>query len=503
MDIAQCFASLSGKILIDGTLRPSASPTAIPVLDPATEAANGEVAESCDTDIEEAVAAARRAQKAWAKRNALARAEALHEIAHGLRKRRAFLAEAMTREMGKPYKESADEVEWSATAYDYYAEIARHDNGRVIGPVVDGQTHLVTKHPLGTVLIIMPFNYPFVLFAWEAAAALAAGNAVILKPSELTSLCSLAMLEAFAHLPPGLVQCLTGTGETGAKLVAHPDVHCVAFTGSIPAGQAVARACAGSFKRTLIEASGNDPFIVMPSAPLEMAAKGAVFSAYINCGQICARAERFYVHASIHDAFVDRVTELSRRIRVGNGLDHVDMGPMVSERERTRFEGLVKRAIDAGATVQCGGGRPSRFNKGFFVEPTVLSGLTQDMEILQTESFGPVIPICKVESFDEAIAHANDSKYALGSVVYTTDLKETMRAVGEIEAGMTWINAPLLDNDAGPFGGWKMSGTGSQLGPEGLEQFRQSKLVMIDPNCSDHDFWWFPYKSQEAYPGPR
>jgi betaine-aldehyde dehydrogenase len=176
---------------------------------------------------------------------------------------------------------------------------------------------------------------------------------------------------------------------------------------------------------------------------------------------------------------------------------------MVSERERTRFEGLVKRAIDAGATVQCGGGRPSRFNKGFFVEPTVLSGLTQDMEILQTESFGPVIPICKVESFDEAIAHANDSKYALGSVVYTTDLKETMRAVGEIEAGMTWINAPLLDNDAGPFGGWKMSGTGSQLGPEGLEQFRQSKLVMIDPNCSDHDFWWFPYKSQEAYPGPR
>ena len=503
MNVLEEFRELSGKVLVDGQIRRSLASQAVTAIDPATEAANGQVAESAAADIEEAVAVAGKAQKAWARRNSLARAEALHEVAHRLRSMRAPLAEAMTREMGKPYKESFDEVEWSATAFDYYAEAARHDNGRVIGPVVDGQTNLVTKHPLGTVLIIMPFNYPFTLFAWEASAALATGNSVILKPSELTSLSSMMMLKALGHLPRGLVQCLTGSGKVGAALVEHPGVHCVAFTGSIPAGQAVARACAGTFKRALIEASGNDPFIVMPSAPLEIAARGAVFSAYINCGQICARAERFYVHDAIHDEFVERVAKLSSHIRIGNGLDKVDMGPMVSERERTRFEGLVKRAIDAGATVNSGGDRPSEFNKGFFVQPTVLSDITQDMEIMRTESFGPVIPICRVESFDEALSHANDSQYALGSVVYTTDLKETMRAASEIEAGMTWINAPLLDNDAGPFGGWKMSGTGSQLGPEGLEQFRQSKLVMIDPNCTDHDFWWYPYKDSEAFAGAR
>lgn len=503
MNVLEEFKRLSGRIIVDGRIRPSAASEAVNAIDPATETVNGQVAESAEADIEEAVAAARTAQKAWARRNALARAEALHEVAHRLRAMRLPLAEAMTREMGKPFKESADEVEWSATAFDYYAELARSDNGRVIGPVVDGQTHLVTKHPLGTVLIIMPFNYPFTLFAWEASAALAAGNSVILKPSELTSLSSMMMLKALDHLPSGLVQCLTGTGATGARLVSHPGVHCVAFTGSIPAGQAVAKACAGSFKRVLIEASGNDPFIVMPSAPLDIAAKGAVFSAYINCGQICARAERFYVHEAVHDEFVSRVTDLTRKIRVGNGLDKVDMGPMVSDRERTRYEGLLKRTIEAGATVNTGGGRPSEFNRGFFVQPTVLSDVTQDMEIMRTESFGPVIPVCRVRSFDEALEHANDSQYALGSVVYTTDMKEAMRSMSEIEAGMTWINAPLLDNDAGPFGGWKMSGTGSQLGPEGLEQFRQSKLVMIDPNCSDHDFWWYPYKDSEAFPGPR
>lgn len=503
MSVLERMAALSGKVLIDGAVRASGSTSAIDSLDPATEARLGHVADATDAEIDEAVAVANRAQKAWNARNALVRAEALHEIAHRLRAMRGALAEAMTRDMGKPYKESSDEVEWSATAYDYYAEIARADNGRIIGPVVDGQTHLVTKHPLGVAAIIMPFNYPFVLFAWEASAALATGNAVILKPSEYTTLSSMMMLEAFDHLPKGLVQCVTGGARVGQRLVEHDDVHCVAFTGSIAAGQAVAKACAGTFKRVLIEASGNDPFIVMPSAPMDIVAKGAVFSAYINCGQICARAERFYVHEDVHDEFVRRVTDLSKRIRIGNGLDKVDMGPLVSARERDRYEGLVRRTIDAGAKVHHGGGRPAGFNQGFFVDTTVLSDVGQHMEIMRNESFGPVMPVCRVKSLDEAIAHANDSKYALGSVVYTTDLKEAMRAMNEIQAGMTWVNAPLLDNDAGPFGGWKMSGTGSQLGTEGLEQFRKSKLVMIDPNCSDHDFWWYPYKDTEAFKGER
>ena len=501
MTVLESFADLSNKMLIDGEYRRTVASRNQDVADPATENTNGEVAHATSEEVDEAVAVANQAQKIWNSSNGLHRAEMLHEIAHKLRANSRALAEAMTREMGKPFKESSDEVEWSATAYDYYAEIGRHEFGRVVGPVVDGQTNLVTKHPLGTVAIIMAFNYPYCLFAWEAAAALAAGNAVILKPSEMTSLSSMMMLGTFDHLPRGLVQCLTGGAETGSNLINHSDVHGVAFTGSIKAGQAVASACAPNFKRCLIECSGNDPFIVMPSAPMDVVARGAVFSAYINCGQICARAERFYIHEDVHDDFLHRVTELSKQVRVGNGLDRVDMGPMTSQKERDRFEGLVQRTIESGAVVECGGGRPSEFNRGYFVEPTVLSGVTQDMEIMQTESFGPVIPVCKVKDFDQAIEYANDSKYALGSVVYTTDMRESHRAISELEAGMTWVNAPLLDNDAGPFGGWKMSGTGSQLGAEGLDQFRESKLVMIDPNCTDHDFWWYPYKDEESYAG--
>jgi betaine-aldehyde dehydrogenase len=207
------------------------------------------------------------------------------------------------------------------------------------------------------------------------------------------------------------------------------------------------------------------------------------------------------VHEAIHDDFVERIVGLADGLRIGNGLEKVDMGPMVSSRERDRYEGVLRRAIDQGAKVVTGGGRPARFNTGWFVEATVLTECTPDMDILNDESFGPVAPICRVRDLDEAIELANRSRLGLGASIYTTDLKESMRAVNELVAGMVWVNAPLLDNDAGPFGGRKMSGTGRQLGAEGLDQFRHTKLAMIDPNCNPQDFWWFPYADEEAYPG--
>lgn len=502
MTVMDSFKALSGNIYIDGALRRSGSGAGCDAVDPATEETNGALAFAQAGEVDEAVAAARRAQKLWQRMNGLKRAEELHEVARRLRADTPRLAEALTREMGKPYKESADEVEWTATAFDYYAEIARHEAGRVVGPVVDGDFHVVTKHPLGVVAIVLPFNFPYVLFAWEAGAALGAGNAVILKPSELTSLSSLAMMSCFDHLPAGLVQCLPGAVETGRALVGHDGVDGVAFTGSIAAGQAVAKACAPGFKRCLIEASGNDPFLAMPSADLAMATRGAVFGAYLNCGQVCAAAERFYVHQDVHDAFVEEAVRLTRQLRIGNGLDKVDMGPMAARRERDRYEAMLARAIDEGARVATGGGRPEGFNRGYFCDATVLVDCTPDMEIMNNESFGPVMPICRVSSFDEALRHANASRYGLGSFVFTNDLAETMRAIDELEAGMTWINATaLLDNDAGPFGGRKMSGTGRQLGSEGIDQFRHTKLTMIDHENKPADFWWFPYKDAEAWPG--
>ena len=502
MAMQETFKNLSGHIYLDGALRKGTGANGCDSIDPATEEVNGELAFTSIVEVDEAVAVARKAQVKWNRMSGLARSEQLHEVARRLRNLIPKLAEAATREMGKPYKESANEAYWAAAAFDYYAEISRGDAGRVVAPVVDGDFNVITKHPLGVVGIIVPFNFPFVLFGWEASAALGAGNAVILKPSELATFSALIMMECFDHLPQGLVQCVPGAIETGKALVGHEGVDGIAFTGSVAGGQAVAQTCAQTFKRVLIEASGNDPFLVMPSADMSIATQAAVFASYANCGQVCTSGERFYVHNEVHDQFVDEVTRRATKLRIGNGLDKVDIGPMASQRERERYEAVLARAVEEGAKVNHGGGRPEGFNRGYFCSPTILTNCTPDMEIMNNESFGPVMPICRVGSFDEALEHANNSKYGLGSVVFSNDLAETMRAINELEVGMTWINATaLLDNDAGPFGGWKMSGTGRQLGAEGLDQFRHTKMSMIDHENKPADFWWFPYQDDEAYPG--
>lgn len=503
MNALEHFARLSGCQWIDGQLRPGSGGASQEVLDPATEQCIGQISDASREEVERTVAVANRAQQLWNRSNGLHRAEALHAAAAEIRRQQPLVAEMLTREIGKTYKESFDEVSWSATAVDYYAELGRHEIGRVTGPVVDGQFNFSLKEPLGVVVLILPFNYPLCLLCWQAAAALAAGNSVIIKPSELTSLTTLQFVQAFAALGEGLVQVLTGGAEVAQQLVRHPNTHMVAFTGGIETGRIVARECAGLYKRTLIETSGNDPFIVMPSAPLDIAARGAAFGAYLNCGQVCASSERFYVHDAVYDAFVERLAYHAGRIRVGNGLDKVDMGPLASKVQRERYERILHRAIEQGARVAAGGGRPRGLERGWFAEATVLRDVRPEMDILHDESFGPVAPICRVESLDEALKLSNDSRYGLGSTIYTTDLEESMRAVHALEAGMVWVNAPLLDNDAGPFGGRKQSGMGRQLGAEGLDTFRHSKFVMMDPAASAQDFWWFPFRDEEAFPGAR
>lgn len=493
------FSSLSGKLYVDGGWVASTSTTRLDVIDPATEDRLGSIADATDAEVDQAIEIANRARKAWWTQDCRSRAVIMHDIAALIRRDKAIYAECMSREEGKPFKEAVDEVSWCATAIDYYAELARHETGRIAGATVPGQFHFSVKEPLGTVVIVLPFNFPLVLLCWEAAAALAAGNAVIVKPHEQTSLTTLKFMELFATLPKGLLQVVTGGARVGQRLVASGGTHAVAYTGSVAVGQAVAKTCAETFKPCLIEASGNDPMIVMPSAPLDIAARGAAFAAYLNCGQVCTSSERFYVHDAIHDAFVEKLVAEARKLRVGNGLDRVDMGPLATQRQRDRYEGMLARARQEGASVATGGGRPQGLNRGWFVEPTVLTGVTQDMEILNEEPFGPVAPICRVGSFDEAIELANRSRYGLGANLYSLDSGEIFRAVSEIESGILWINAPLLDNDALPFGGRKLSGSGRQLGPEGLNQFQNTKFVMIDPQASNQDFWWFPYADAEAY----
>lgn len=499
MDVVARHRTLSRQIYLDGAFRPSAGPT-IPVLNPATEEVIGEIAETTPAEIEEAIGLARAAQRAWWARSGAERADIMHEVTRATREMNAVLAESLTREQGKTYKEAMDEIGWCASAMSYYAEISRQEGGRVHGPSAPGQLHLTLKEPLGVVAAIIPFNYPYLLLFWQVAAAVGAGNAVIIKPSDLTSLSTLLLMEAFAALPPGLVQCVTGRGEAGRGLVAHEDIAGVAFTGSVTTAQAVAAECARTFKPALIEASGNDPFIVMPSAPVEITARGCAFAAFLNAGQVCTSAERIYVHEAVHDRFVSELVTAAQTLRIGNGLGKVDMGPMVSERERDRYERILARAIQQGATVACGGGRPRGLNRGWFTDATVLTGVTPEMDIVNDESFGPVAPIVKVRSLDEAIELANRSRFGLGANIYTADLAEAMRAVNEIQSGMVWVNVPLLDNDAVPFGGRKLSGTGRELGIEGLDQFRHTKMVLIDPEVREQQ-GWFPYPDGEAWPG--
>ena len=221
-----------------------------------------------------------------------------------------------------------------------------------------------------------------------------------------------------------MFQVVTGEAAAGKSLVEHKDTHMVAFTGSVPVGVSIASKCGELMKRSLIENSGNDPFIVMPSAPMDITARAAAFSAYMNCGQICVSAERFFVHEKIHDEFVEKLIEETKKIRVGNGLDKVDMGPIVSSKERDRYENVLHKALDEGAKAVEGGGRLSQFNKGWFVAPTVLVDCNDEMSIFNNESFGPVAPICKVSSFEEAMEKANNSRYGLGANIYTKDLSE-------------------------------------------------------------------------------
>ena len=503
MGVDACFNQLSAHHYLDGRLQAARGEHSADIIDPATEQVIGRYTEATAEEIDSAVRIANAAQKRWHKVNYHRRAELLHEVAQAMRHDRPVVAEMLTREMGKTYKESADEVSWSVTAVDYYAEIARHELGKVLGPTVDAQFHFTLKEPLGVVVIILPFNYPLCLLCWQAAAALGSGNAVIIKPSDLTTLTTLRFVLAFEALPPGLVQVLAGGGKVGSQLVSHADTHMVAFTGGIETGRAVAESCVRLYKRSLIETSGNDPFIVMPSAPIETAARAAAFGAYLNCGQVCAAAERFYVHAAVYDEFVERLIAHTAQVRVGNGLDRVDMGPLASERELLRFQRILRTARDQGIRAAIGGGRPTGLGKGWFAEPTVLVDVPPEADIMCHESFGPVAPVTRVASFDEAVTLANRSRYGLGATIYTLELNEAMRAVNEIEAGMVWVNAPLLDNDAGPFGGRKYSGMGRQLGSEGLDSFRHTKLAMIDPAANPHDFWWFPYADAEAHPDAR
>ena len=482
------------ELFIGGEYVASESDRAIEVENPATEEVIAEVPDATAADIDRAVEAARRAQREWKRLDHLARAEMLHECAAGLERHADELAVLLTREGGKTLKENRDEIDWSVGAYRHLAETARSNVGRVVGPTKPGQMNFVLNEPLGVVAHIVPFNYPILLLSWQIAASLAVGNTCIAKPSELTPLTTLRLGEIWSHLPAGVFNVITATGEGSARLVEHRHTDMIAFTGSVATGSRVMAAAAPRIKKLLLELGGSDPFIVLDDASLDVASRGAVFAAFLNAGQVCTSAERFYIQDSIYDEFMGRAADLTRELRIGDPMGDVDLGALVSRDARERVEQTIEEFAGNGARIAHGGGIPSHLDRGYFFEPTLIEVDDPRRQQPGREIFGPMATFTRVRDLDHAIELANDTDYGLGASIYTSNLQTAMRAATELQAGMVWINDPLKDNDAAPFGGHKMSGLGAELGSEGISAFTQAKHVHIDFAQAPSDDWWFPYQ---------
>jgi acyl-CoA reductase-like NAD-dependent aldehyde dehydrogenase len=485
-------------MLVDGDKIEGAG-AALQVVNPATEEVIDEVASATNAQVDEAVAAARGAFKSWKRTPAAERGEMLHALSTWISDNTDSLAETLTHEGGKPLVENKDEMGWTAACCTFYAELGRMERGRVVPSGEAGQLSLVLKEPYGVVAAIVPWNYPLLLLAWKLAPALAAGNTLVVKPSPYTPLSTLRLCDGLAEIfPPGVVNVVTGEADVGKALVGHEQTALVAFTGSVETGKAVMRAAADRLTKVHLELGGKDAFIVCEDVELDVAARGAVWAAYLNSGQVCTSAERFYVLPQIYDDFVDAVVAEAQKLVVGDPMeDKTDLGPMVRGVQRDKVEAQLAAATGAGATLLYGGDRGS-FERGYFLTPAVLVNVEDSMDVMSRETFGPVAPIAKVDSLGEAIDRTNASEYGLGANVYTRRLDYMLKAMEEIEAGTVWFNDPLTDNEAAPFGGMKSSGNGRELGTEGLDDFRQTKHVHIDTKM-DPKSWWYPYADYVRY----
>lgn len=491
----------SKQMLVDGEWVDSDSKALMRVINPATGEVIETVPKGTVEDTRSAIDAAHSALPGWRSRTPRERAKTLFEAARIVRKRGEELARLLTMEQGKPLAESNGEV-WGADGVadvlDFYAEMATKIRGSVAISEVDQRRAWVQKEPVGVVGVIIPWNYPAAEFAVKVAPSLVSGNTVVLKPASTTPLTDLELARALvdAGAPKGTLNVVTGPGTVvGNEIVKNPKVSKVTFTGDTETGKEVMRLSADTVKRVTLELGGNDPMIVCEDANLELAANGAAFGRYGNCGQNCIAVKRLYVDKSVATKFTEMFLKRVKRIRTGNGLEpSTTMGPLNNEAQRADVERLVKDALGRGAKPLSGGKRPNgnAFEKGYFYEPTVLSEVPEDSLILRQECFGPALPVMTFDNLHEAVSHANDSQFGLGASIWTTNLNKAMETVNELEAGTVWVNACAETPFNVPYGGVKQSGFGRELGIEGLAAYSEMKTVIVD----------YAHKSREWYLTP-
>ncbi len=480
------------KHFIDGEMTASVSKETFPNVNPATGKEFATIARGDAADIDAAVDAARRAfQGPWSDLSKAERLDCLVRVAHGIRARSEEFLKAEMKDTGKPRSFAAKvDIPRGAANFEFFARLARNtEHTSFHTETGDGRGALqyVTRHPLGVIGVICPWNLPLLLLTWKVAPALAAGNCVVVKPSEETPTTATLLGEVFkdAGVPDGVYNVVHGfgPGEAGEALTKHPDVAAITFTGETHTGSRIMEACAPHIKKVSFELGGKNPAIVFADTDFDAAIDGTIRSVFSNTGQVCLCSERVYVEHPLFDRFVETLASRAQDLKVGDPFDDdTDMGPLISQAHREKVLAAFASATDAGAEVVTGGGVPDlsgKFKGGSFVEPTIWTGLPEDAAVIKDEIFGPVCHIQPFDEEEEVLAMANDTRYGLCAALWTRDLQRAHRVAAGIEAGLVWVNSWFLRDLRAPFGGVKMSGIGREGGVHSLNFYSESKTVCV------------------------
>lgn len=488
---------MTKQLYIGGEWVDSCSSALIPVINPSTEQVFDYVAAANEEDIDAAVRAARDAfdNGPWPRMKGAERAVILRQIAAGINERKEELAQLEVRDNGKPYPEAVWDIEDAAGTFSFYADLAEglDDADEVVTLADERFSSKAVKEPLGVAAAIIPWNFPLLMAAWKVAPALAAGCSMVLKPSEVTPLTALVLADIVNQvpLPPGVLNIVTGYGaDAGRALSEHPGVDKLAFTGSVPTGSTIMRAAAKEIKNISLELGGKSPFIVFADSDIEAAVEWIMFGIFWNQGQVCSATSRVLVEEAIYPQLLARLVEEANKITLGPGdEDGVLLGPLVNESQHAKVLAAIEKGVAEGATIACGGKRPDALTTGYYLQPTVLVDMPEDSWVWQEEIFGPVVCVKPFSAEADAVRMANNSRFGLAAAVMSRDSARTERVAAQLRAGIIWINCSQPTFTEAPWGGYKQSGIGRELGYWGLNNYLETK--QITTYCSDEPWGWY------------